>query len=260
MKFSGHRNPTTSRGASAASTPAAANVSADRSSTTIDGTQFALVKNTADLCAAIAKDGRGVLLFRSREYGGILIDLSKRLRATYGENSRHSLDVLSAPLVCAGCLWEFPASYRLSLQNPDMFRGMAVVGAAPGFDNFGKTGFCPRCGSPESLLVVECFTPETITQADIEAMRRFWRCGQKWWQTQHRSEAYCDYCSGNVPRGQGYLSLHDLLCESCVQKGLMVEGLGNLKPRSGVNSTSFAQKWAENGNPVPRFCSSRRFS
>ena len=203
---------------------------ADRSSTAIvDGDEFLLAQSAGELCSAVAKQGRAILRFRSVQYGSLLRDLAQRLQKEYGANSRQYNDLIPSPLLCAGCLWEFPMSYVMSLQAPDMF-GDRILGGTPGFDRFGKSGTCPKCGSDESLLVYEYFPTEKITRTDIEAIRKYWQNNaHEWWQSQQRSEAICDRCNGPVSRGGGYLADTDLMCGDCLHRGLMTEGIAHLR-------------------------------
>lgn len=197
---------------------------------TLDGTEFQLANNIDALYAAIEVEGRGVLRFRSLTYGNVLAELVQRLETRYGPMSRQYRDSVPSPLLCAGCLWEFPGSYKMSLQAPEMFADRSVIGATPGFDQFGRSGVCPQCGSNEGLLVYECFLPEQISEADIEAIRRYWReLAQAWRKSQQRSQGICNDCNDDIAQGQGYLFGTDLICENCVRKGLLTEGLESLR-------------------------------
>jgi hypothetical protein len=195
----------------------------------IDGTNFPLVNSVDALCVAIEAKGKGVLRFPSLTYREVLLDLTQKLEKQYGRSSRQYQDSIPSPLVCAGCLWEFPGSYKLSLQGALRGRGM-TFGATPGFDRFGETGICPQCGSDESLFVYEYFPLEQISESDVSAIRRYWQQqARTWWQSQQPQVASCDYCNAAIARNQGYLSGSSLICEECVTRGLMTEGLEKLK-------------------------------
>ena len=208
----------------------------------IDGTRFQLVNSLDVLCTIIEAEGRGVLRLRSVTYGDVLFGLAQKLEKRYGKTSSQYRDVVSSVLLCAGCLWEFPGSYTLSLQAPEVF-GDVVVGATPGFGQFGKTGVCPQCGSDESLLVYECFPPEQISEVDIEAIRMYWReQAHTWWQREQRPNAICDYCNDDIIREQGYLSSASMLCENCIRKGLMAEGLEKLRDNPHYYGSALLRK------------------
>lgn len=205
-------------------------VSRSGTSVTIDGEGFPLVSSVDELCAVIESNSRGALRFRSVTYGEVISALTQKLEKRYGRMSRQFLDSVPSPLLCAGCLWEFPGSYRISLQMPGALG--FIIGATPGFDQFGKSGTCPQCGNDESLLVYELFRPERISSADVNAIRRYWQEQARFWwgnQNQQRSEANCDSCNDSIARNQGYLSGSSLICERCVNKGLMMEGLWRLR-------------------------------
>ena len=117
-------------------------------------------------------------------------------------------------------------SYILSLQMPET----RMTGATLGYDLFGKTGVCPHCGSYESLLVYEYFPLEQISEVDVRAIRKYWQQqALTWWQSQQQRAGTCENCNEIIVWNQGYLSGNDLLCENCVNKGLMTEGLSRLK-------------------------------
>lgn len=208
----------------------------------IDGTTFQLVNSLDALCATIEAEGRGVLRLHSVTYGDVLFELAQKLEKRYGKTSSQYRDVVSSVLLCAGCLWKFPGSYTLSLQAPEVFGGV-VVGATPGFDQFGKTGVCPQCGSDESLLVYECFPPEQISEVDIEAIRMYWQeQAHVWWQREQHTPAICDYCNNDIARGQGYLSGASILCENCIREGLMAEGLEKLRDNPHYYGSALLRK------------------
>jgi hypothetical protein len=193
----------------------------------VDGQRFRLCATVESLCEAIQVEGRGVLRFRSLDFGRILGELKRSME---NQPEGRERDVFAAPLACAGCMWEFPVSYMLSLQSPGLFGGN-LLGAIAGFDAFGKTGVCPQCGSGQSLLVYESFPPEKISRADVEAIRRYWQSqSRKWWE-HHAADASaaCDRCSASVARGEGYLNGSHLYCDGCVNQGLMTEGLERLR-------------------------------
>jgi hypothetical protein len=118
----------------------------------------------------------------------------------------------------------------MSLQMGASFGKMSVVGGTPGFDKFGSSGRCPKCGNTDSLLVYECFRAEQISERDVEAIRRYWRAlAVAWWQTETRQQAICDRCNDTVQRGEGYVDGSELRCDKCVRDGLLKEGLEKLR-------------------------------
>lgn len=199
--------------------------------TTFEGRRFRLCSTVNELCEAIHAEDRGILKFQSMQYSEILGELKLKLESEFQSEPRYASDLFASPLVCAGCLWQFPPSYILSLQAPDLFGGK-LFGATAGFNTFGKSGVCPQCGSEQDLLVYEFFRSEDISQADVDAIQRYWRSlAQRWWQQQNeqRSSAICDHCNSDMRRGEGYLLGSNLNCETCVRQGLMAEGLEMLK-------------------------------
>jgi hypothetical protein len=197
----------------------------------VDGTPFRLVNSVGELCQAIEEEGRGALRFRSKTYGDVLADFTRRVSEKYGKGSGYYRDTVPSPLLCAGCLWEFPGSYKMSLQMPQMFGGRnRVFGATPGFSNFGNSGACPKCGSEESLLVYEHFKEEEVSAADVEAIAEYWRdLARAWWSGSSRTSGICDFCNAGVEKGEGYLEANSLICQRCVDKGLKTEGLERLR-------------------------------
>ncbi len=209
----------------------------------IDNTNFRLVNNVDALNAAVEEEGRGVLRFTSLSYGNVLAEMAQKIEKRYGRMSRQYLDIIPSLLLCAGCLWEFPGSYKLSLQAPEFFgNGKRVSGATPGFNHFGKSGICPQCGSDESLLVYEHFKTEQISEVDIKYICKYWQeQARLWWQNQKRSQAYCDNCNDNISRGQGYLCDTRLICQKC-RNDMMSDGLENLKKNPHYYGSALLRK------------------
>ena len=212
----------------AAAKPAGA---APVSTVTVGGVEFPLARDVDTMSRAIAKEGRCILRMRSLDYGRALGDLMTAMDLRFGKGAAQTRALFAAPLLCAGCQVEYPGSFRLALQDPNMFGGgMVVMGGAPGRESFGKTGRCPKCGNPESFLIYQYEAPSNVTSEDVEAIRDYWRdLATAWWTSQSRSQAICDYCNGDIAAGQGYLSGSSLICDDCVAKGLMAEGLEKLR-------------------------------
>jgi hypothetical protein len=210
----------------------------------IGGIVFPLARDVETMCRTIDDGGRCVLRLKSLDYGRVLGDLMAALERRYGKGDARAGVIFSASLLCAGCGLEFPGSFRLALQDPGMSsRGMIVTGGAPGRDEFGKTGRCPKCRNAESLLVYEYVDPAKVTAEDVESIRDLWRdLATAWWAAQNRSEAICDYCSGDIPAGKGYLSGSSLICDDCVSKGLMSEGLAKLRSNPDYYGPSLVRK------------------
>ena len=207
------------------STPA----TAASGSVNIDDTEFPLVRNVGELVATSSGSGRAAYLFRTLQYRQVLAQTGQLLRARYGDDSAQYRDLIPSPLLCARCLWEFSGSYKIGLQMPEFLGRMS--GGLPGGERFATTGQCPQCGGAESLLVYECFALGSVTQADVEAIQKYWeQKASVWWRSQQdRRDAICDSCNTAIPRGAGYLSGSSLLCEGCVRRGIGAEGLTQLR-------------------------------
>jgi hypothetical protein len=212
------------------------------SSATFEGQKFSLCFTVDDLCQAIKGEGRGILKLPAVAYGSVLGELRQQLEKEFPDQPRYASDLFASLLVCAGCLWQFPPSYCLSLQAPDLFGGR-IVGATAGFESFGRTGLCPQCGNDEALLIYEFFPSEEITQADVDALCRYWKtAAEGWWDHTQRYSAICDECNGTVSRGEGYLKGSYLACEECLRSGPLVEGLARLKSNPHYYGTGLLRK------------------
>lgn len=210
--------------------PSHSNVSGNSATITIDGTRFRLVKTVDELSAAILAESRGALRFLSLDYGDLYADVMKQLEHKFGGASRQYRHFQGSDLVCAGCLWEFPGSYRLSLQSQNIFGGR-VIGATPGFDQFGRTGICPQCCCAESILVYETYEPNAIGENDVQAICRYWHERAKaWWKTQKQREISCNHCYENIHNGEGYLEGSGIICEKCV-RSLTKDGVEQLRSK-----------------------------
>lgn len=185
----------------------------------VDGVSFSLGHSVDELHAAIQRHGKGALLFRTTDYVRTLNALQHQIECLYGKDSPQRRDVIPSAIHCAGCLWEFPLSFKLSLQGSLHFA--RVPGARRGAQAFGRSGVCPHCGSDVALLLYQCFLLSEMGQIEHDAIMAYW-LGQAnaWWCNEQREQASCYRCNGDVARGQGYLSGADLFCDSCARHHL----------------------------------------
>lgn len=189
----------------------------------IEDTSFPLVKDLAALMQAIRSSRRGALRLPTLSYRQVRRQLQRSLADQFGRNTRQYLDLTVAPLYCAGCLWEFPESYRSSLFLGRILQREfgSIAGAEPGYRQFAETGLCPLCGCSESVLLYECYEPDAIGRADVEAIRRYWQyqAGQ-WWRLAEDRSLTCARCGARVERDTGFLKDGALLCAGCVDQEL----------------------------------------
>lgn len=216
--------------------PAAISTSAEPRSpaqgeVTIQGSKFPLAADAQALCDVVSSVDRAALRIPTLSYGDTLADLMRAMQRRYGDRAPQVAAITAASLVCAGCGIEFPGSFKLSLQDPDMFGGgMFVAGGVPGREEFARTGACPQCGATESYYAYECVDRDAITQADVQAIRDYWRhLAKSWWENETRSSAICDWCNAAVERDEGYLSGSSLVCTDCMAKDLLAGGLAKLQ-------------------------------
>lgn len=125
----------------------------------IKGVYFPLAHSVRDFLAAVESEGSCVLRSPTSMYAHLEAGLYGGLRERYGPESEEPLQALvHARLLCAGCLWEFPDTIKIALEDSarSLFEG-GVAGGAHGLDRFGTTGDCPRCGQGSCLLVYQRF-------------------------------------------------------------------------------------------------------
>jgi hypothetical protein len=190
---------------------------------TFEDTKFALVRDVPALMQAIEASRCGALRFSILEYRQIRRQLQQSLREQFGQLSRAYMDLVFAPLHCAGCLWEFPDSYRdsLFLGPAQQQEGVSNAGDMPGSREFAQTGVCPLCGCSECVMLYEYYQLESIGQADIEAIRRYWQSqARRWWRQADEQKRACAGCSTSLWHDQGYVINNTLLCVNCVDQQL----------------------------------------
>jgi len=186
----------------------------------VDGVTFPITSDVDKFCEIAATNRACVMLINTKDYAQITQKAFSYFSNKFGGSSDFTKAVSSARLICSGCKWEFPGSYTLSLMDPKVFGGK-FIGATPGYQEFGLTGRCPRCGSGQSLYIYDNPPTEEITQSDVNAIREYWRhLAQQWWKTESRTEGICDSCNALVPRDAGYLCGSWLLCENCCNRRL----------------------------------------
>lgn len=200
------------------------------SSIEFSGVSFPVVWVVSDFVATTASLERVALRLCTKQYATHMRDIMQRFDSKYAPSSpeyqafRHG-----TCLVCAGCGWEFPGSYTLSLIDSAFDHHARITGATPGFTEFGKTGICTKCGSADSFLTYQRYEPSSISQADVDAIQRYWRhLAQLWWSNTNRSTAICDCCSKDVAQAETYLSGNNLECKRCTDN-LLADGLNELR-------------------------------
>ncbi|KIL62619.1 hypothetical protein M378DRAFT_751599 [Amanita muscaria Koide BX008] len=202
-----------------------------RSSGSIEfiGVSFPVMWTVADFIATTASLDRVALRLRTEQYATHMRDIMRQFGSKYAPSSPEYQAFKHTSLVCASCGWLFPGSYTLSLIGA-VNGYTTVVGATPGYAEFGKTGTCTKCGSEESFLIYQHYKPPSISQADVDAIRRYWRhLAQQWWSNNTSSSTpLCDACNDYVSQAKTYLIGGRLECERCTDKEL-VDGLNKLR-------------------------------
>lgn len=183
-------------------------------SETINGVEYRVVKSHMRLVKTVMEDGRGLFWCKSTQYGPVVSKLTANLRG--GRYSAIADAVIAAPIFCAGCRGEFPRPHMLAL------RTMAAASHMP---DVAAGVRCPSCNSDECYLQVVDHSGESITQADVESLRGYWRSqAQQWWPRQEEDVISCWYgqltCKP-IQRGEGYLiGPGELKCEACIDRSL----------------------------------------
>jgi hypothetical protein len=193
-----------------------------------NGVSFPVVRTVADFVATTASSDRVALRLRTEQYATHMRNIMRQFDSKYTPSSPEYQAFKHTSLVCAGCGWQFPGSFTLSLIGA-LDGSTQVVGATPGYAEFGKTATCTKCGSAESFLTYQRYEPSSISQADVDAIRRYWRHSAKqWWSNTSRSTAICDGCNNDVSQARTYLIGGRLECEHCTDEQL-VDGLNELR-------------------------------
>jgi len=204
------------------STPVRSTVSIE-----FNGISFPVVWTVADFVATTASLDRVALRLCTKQYATHMRDIMQQFDSKYAPSSPEYQAFKHTCLVCAGCGWEFPGSYTLSLISPHGYTH--ITGATPGFAEFGNTGTCTKCGSAESFLTYQHYEPSSISQADVDAIHRYWRHRAiMWWYNANRSTAICDGCNDDVGEAETYLISGNLECGHCTDKHL-ADGLNKLR-------------------------------
>jgi len=192
-----------------------------------NGVLFPVVWTIADFVTATASKNLVMLRLRTEQYASHMHDIMRHFDSKYDPSSPEYLAFKNTRLLCAGCGWQFPQSYTLSLIGA--LDGCSVVGAIPGYAEFAKTGTCTKCGSADSHLAYQCYDPSSISQADVDAIRQYWRHrSEQWWSNTGKSTAICDGCNNYISQAGTYLIGGHLECERCTDEQL-ADGLNKLR-------------------------------
>lgn len=196
--------------------------------TRLYGVDFPIALDIEKFCEIIADKGRCIMLINIKDYAQVWQAVFNYCYKKFGIGSRFMYGVTSSHLLCARCGLIFPVSYTQSLQG--MFEGVDVVGAAPGFREFGKAARCLNCSSGQAYFAYDNLPAEEITQKDIDYIREYWlHLAQKWWKKESRFQATCDLCRSPVLRDNGYLQKSNLMCEHCCDKHFSSDALEKLR-------------------------------
>jgi len=192
------------------------------------GVSFQVVWTVADFVTKTARLDRVALRLRTEQYARHMRDILRQFDSKHVPSSPEYQAFKYARLICAGCRWEFPGSYTLSLLGA--LNGQTqVVGATPGYVEFGKNSACTKCGNAESFLVYQRYEPSSISQADVDAIRRYWgHLAKLWWSNTDKITAICDRCNDYVSEAGTYLIDDSLECEDCTAKQL-ADGVNELR-------------------------------
>ena len=193
-----------------------------------DGVSFQVVWTVADFVATTASLDRVALRLRTEQYASHMRGIMRQFDSKYAPSSPEYQAFKYARLICAGCRWQFPGSYTLSLIGA-LDGHTQVVGATPGYAEFSRNSTCTKCGNAESFLAYQRHEPSSISQADVDAIRRYWRhLAEQWWSNNGRSTAICDCCNDSVSQAGTYFIDNNLECERCTDKQL-ADGVNELR-------------------------------
>jgi hypothetical protein len=200
-----------------------------------NGVSFQVVWTVADFVATTASSDRVALRLRTEQYASHMRDIMRQFDSKHAPSSPEYQAFKHACLICAGCRWKFPSSYIMSLIMGGL-NGLTVIGGlTPGNAEFSRNSTCTKCGNAESFLTYQRYEPSSISQADVDAIRRYWRhCAEQWWSNRDtsRSTAICDFCNDLISRDEATFFSGDdderLGCEDCTDKQF-ANGLNELR-------------------------------
>lgn len=188
-----------------------------------EATRFPLVNDETSFLQAIQTGRCAALRFPILDYRQMRLELQRCLAQHYTERSRQFMDLLVAPLHCAGCLWEFPQSYcaALFLGRTLEKEFSSIAGAQAGHAVIADTGVCPLCGFDEGVLLYEYYDPAAGGPIDLKAIRAYWEnAAVEWWSLAEEGRRTCADCRTRIVRDQGCLADAVLLCATCADRKL----------------------------------------
>ena len=202
-----------------------------------------------EFCEVAAKNRICVMLIKTRDYIRTKQEVFDYFAREFSRDWSYQKAATSAKLVCRGCKTDFPHSYLLSLEK-ELGPDLIVHGANAGFEDFGQSGNCPKCGSRESFYVYDNLLGEEITKSDADALVEYWRyLAKQWWQTTSPTEACCDGCTGPLRSGDGYKIGSRIYCEECAFNPDPYESLRENPNFFGVDAVRKAKLFASGNAP-----------
>lgn len=200
------------------------------------GIDFDLTADLDSFCQIAATKSKCALVLNLANYGNVIQKAFGKLRELYGSDSAIPSKIFKGLLICCNCDTEFTPAFRFKLSAAKDFR----AGLSP---KESKSN-CPNCGGRQAFLIYDNMQGEAITQADLDAIKEFERyLAKEWWERTGRENGVCDKCCyRGIPKGGGYLSGSDMLCEDCYNEGWDPDALHELQNNPDYYGNALVRK------------------
>jgi len=190
--------------------PAAQEITGEVEWLTIRDWSYPVASDIGQLISAVAQTETGALRIETRHLGSIEKRAHQAFARRFGERSAVTRTFWSeSPLICAGCQRQIPPSLCMALTEPGW-----AGGGSPLHQEFARTGKCPRCGSPQSYIVVDALPGDTVTPDDVTLIKQYARHIAR---TGTTADLSCSECGARVPSAEGLKIGMAAYCEPCYE-------------------------------------------
>jgi hypothetical protein len=199
------------------------------------GIDFDLTADLDSFYQTAGSKGKCVLVLDMASYSNVTQEASEKFAEQYGWDSPITRNVFKGLLICRKCDVEFTEAFKFKLSGAAQAFG---AGLSP------KEIKCPNCGGRQAYMVYDNIHGETITEADLDAIREFERyLAKEWWKRTGREGGVCDRCCfRDIPKGGGYLCGSNMLCEDCYNKDRGPNALKELQKNPDYYGNALVRK------------------
>lgn len=194
-----------------------------------DGVKYPLTSDLNIFINTISSKRYGAIIINFRDYRDTKTLIAQKILQKFGQNSDMFTAITYPQLICSQCKTDlYYKATRASLFGAILDK-------------------CVHCGNLEAYYVFDCFSADSITQNDVDLIRKYHQLlGKELWvkhNTGDQVDCYGLECDGygKVKKGTGYYIDSKIQCEKCYNYRLS-NPLEKLKKNPNIFGTGLIRK------------------